>query len=88
MKTFYILDKLILQIFKEIILWLNINQLIHILTKTLPIMTILLDQIEDALNLTDALYHKWRHEKPETRSKTLHQVADGLREHKKKWPKS
>lgn len=41
------------------------------------------DQIEDALNLTDALYHKWRHEKPETRSKTLHQVADGLREHKK-----
>ena len=41
------------------------------------------EQIEDALNLTDALYHKWRHEDPETRTATLHKVADGLREHKK-----
>ena len=41
------------------------------------------EQIEDALNLTDALYHKWRHEGPETRTATLHKVADGLREHKK-----
>lgn len=39
-------------------------------------------QIEDALNLTHALYKKWRHEAPETRTKTLHQVADVLREHK------
>ena len=41
------------------------------------------EQIEDALNLTDALYKKWRHEGPETRTATLHKVADGLREHKK-----
>ena len=41
------------------------------------------EQIEDALNLTDALYHKWRNEGPETRTATLHKVADGLREHKK-----
>ncbi|WP_294830912.1 NAD-dependent succinate-semialdehyde dehydrogenase [uncultured Lactobacillus sp.] len=41
------------------------------------------EQIEDALNLTNALYQKWRHEGPETRTATLHKIADGLREHKK-----
>ena len=38
-------------------------------------------QIDDAINLAHALYKKWRHENPETRSRQLHKIADALREH-------
>lgn len=38
-------------------------------------------KIEESLRLSHALYKKWRHEKPETRAKQLHEVAQGLKEH-------
>lgn len=38
-------------------------------------------QIEDSINLAHALYQKWRHEEPESRCKTLHQIATAFREH-------
>ena len=38
-------------------------------------------KIEESLSLAHALYKKWRHEKPETRAKQLHEVAQGLLEH-------
>ena len=44
-------------------------------------------QIEDAINLADALYHKWRHETPESRAEILHQVADGFRQNEEEMAK-
>lgn len=44
-------------------------------------------QIEDAINLADALYHKWRHETPESRAEFLHQVADGFRQNEEEMAK-
>lgn len=38
-------------------------------------------KIEESLSLAHALYKKWRHEKPETRAKQLHEVAQGIKEH-------
>ncbi|MGO2723085.1 MAG: NAD-dependent succinate-semialdehyde dehydrogenase [Lactobacillus sp.] len=40
------------------------------------------DQIEDALNLADALYHKWQHETPQTRATQLEAISAGLAAHK------
>lgn len=44
-------------------------------------------QIEDAINLADALYHKWCHETPESRAEILHQVADGFRQNEEEMAK-
>lgn len=40
------------------------------------------DQIEEAIGLAHALYKKWRHEAPETRTETLHKIAESLRNHR------
>lgn len=36
------------------------------------------DHINDALNVADNLYKKWRYEKPEERAKQLNRIADGF----------
>lgn len=35
-------------------------------------------QVEDAISLAHALYQKWRHEAPNSRAKTLHEIANNL----------
>ncbi|HBG90778.1 aldehyde dehydrogenase family protein, partial [Lactobacillus acetotolerans] len=44
-------------------------------------------QIDDAINLAHALYKKWRHEKPETRTPILHNIADAFRKNEDKMAK-
>lgn len=39
-------------------------------------------QIEEAISLAYALYKKWRHESPESRTETLHNIAESLRKHR------
>ncbi|RVU70132.1 MULTISPECIES: NAD-dependent succinate-semialdehyde dehydrogenase [Lactobacillus] len=38
-------------------------------------------QIDEALNLADRLYHKWRYEMPASRAEILKKIATALREH-------
>ncbi|WEV39581.1 NAD-dependent succinate-semialdehyde dehydrogenase [Lactobacillus sp. ESL0681] len=38
-------------------------------------------QIDEAINLANALYHKWQHEQPQNRVEILHQIAKTLHEH-------
>lgn len=44
-------------------------------------------QIDDAINLAHALYKKWRHEKPETRTPILHNIANAFRKNEDKMAK-